>query len=392
LLKSLQVARGMAALAVVLFHARLGTSAFVAKIPERVDALLALGTLGVDFFFVLSGFIILHVHLDDPSTGAAARAYAFKRATRVYLPYLPVSLVLVCAYLLFPQVSHSNRDWGVFTSLTLLPSAHEPALLVASWTLVHEVMFYSVFLVYFVSHRAFIGAVVIWAALLLKQAVAPASFSLPFLNILMNPINIEFVFGLVCAVAFRSLNARHGLVSLAIGAAVLISFFVWGDEGLRIVFGLGAAFVVLGLALNDRIAPSGLGTALVGLGGASYAIYLLHDPIISLTSRAAAPVAPLGAWPASLAFSAVASVVIGWVLSSLARDSGLGSGSAALGQSRSRARRGHTDLGRRNATCLSDTSMCLSRCRSGGDRGRSNHTPYRSSAIPRYRRCIGMPA
>jgi exopolysaccharide production protein ExoZ len=253
-------------------------------------------------------------------------------------------------------------------------------------------MFYSVFLVYFVSHRAFIGAVVIWAALLLKQAVAPASFSLPFLNILMNPINIEFVFGLVCAVAFRSLNARHGLVSLAIGAAVLISFFVWGDEGLRIVFGLGAAFVVLGLALNDRIAPSGLGTALVGLGGASYAIYLLHDPIISLTSRAAAHVAPLGAWPASLAFSAVASVVIGWVLSSLARDSGLGSGSAALGQSRSRARRGHTDLGRRNATCLSDTSMCLSRCRSGGDRGRSNHTPYRSSAIPRYRRCIGMPA
>jgi peptidoglycan/LPS O-acetylase OafA/YrhL len=312
LLNSLQVARGLAALAVVLFHARLGTSAFVAPVPARVDALLALGSLGIDFFFVLSGFIILHVHFDDPSTLAAARTYAIKRLTRVYIPYLPVSLVLVCAYALFPQVSRSVRDWGLFTSFTLLPSAREPALLVA-WTLVHEVMFYSMFLVYFVSRRAFVGVVVIWTALLFEQVVAPASFSLPFVDVFINPINIDFVFGLVCAVAFRSLNARHGLVSLAIGAAVLAAFFLWGNKDLRIVFGLGAAFAIVGLALNDRIAPSGLGKALVELGGASYAIYLLHDPLISLTSRAAARVALLGTWPASLAFSVAVSVLIGWI-------------------------------------------------------------------------------
>jgi hypothetical protein len=57
-IQSLQVFRGLAALAVVLHHASVSTGAFVADVPAWAMSVFGLGYLGVDFFFVLSGFII----------------------------------------------------------------------------------------------------------------------------------------------------------------------------------------------------------------------------------------------------------------------------------------------------------------------------------------------
>src|SRR5262249_790056 len=161
-----------------------------AQVPSVPEYMMSLGMLGVDFFFVLSGFIILHVHMDDQRS--AVGAYVSKRLTRIYVPYLPISLALVGAYLLFPAIIRANLDWGWVTTLSLLPSSKVPALLVA-WTLVHELMFYTVFLLFFVNKRLFAGAAAAWGGLLLKEAVAPDGFSLPVLSVLMHPINLEFI-------------------------------------------------------------------------------------------------------------------------------------------------------------------------------------------------------
>ena len=64
-IQSLQVFRGLAATAVVAHHANLSTAAFVGVVPRGVSDVFNLGLLGVDFFFVLSGFIIMYAHLDD---------------------------------------------------------------------------------------------------------------------------------------------------------------------------------------------------------------------------------------------------------------------------------------------------------------------------------------
>ena len=62
LINSLQVFRGIAALAVVAHHAALSTDAFVQSLPGGWLRVFDLGAFGVDFFFVLSGFIIMHAH------------------------------------------------------------------------------------------------------------------------------------------------------------------------------------------------------------------------------------------------------------------------------------------------------------------------------------------
>ena len=151
-INSLQYGRALAALAVLAHHSCLATTAFVERPPHLVEAVLSRGFLGVDFFFVLSGFIIMHAHMNDARTGQAAALYIKKRLRRIYIPYLPVSFCLILLYLAFPSISIGNRDWGVLTSITLFPTEHPPALSVA-WTLIHEMMFYTLFLASYFTKR-----------------------------------------------------------------------------------------------------------------------------------------------------------------------------------------------------------------------------------------------
>lgn len=146
-LSSLELGRGIAALAVVAHHAGQASSAFT---TQSHRGWFADGALGVDFFFVLSGFIIYHVHSRDARTANMARRYFGKRLRRIYVPYLPITLALIAAYALLPGISEGNRDWSIFTSLTLLPSGGPPALSVA-WTLVFEMTFYIVFLTFYLT-------------------------------------------------------------------------------------------------------------------------------------------------------------------------------------------------------------------------------------------------
>src|SRR6267154_4057685 len=217
----LQVGRGLAAVGVAASHARLGTSAFVEPIPSWLMTILEKGFLGVDFFFVLSGFIILNSHFDDENGPRALKSYALKRVLRIYVPYLPVCAIVIVSYLLLPSLSNVNRDWGWLTSIFLVPSRNPPAL-VAAWTLVHEMLFYSIFVLFFFGKRLFLVASIAWAAAIIARPLAADSLA-PLFSTLLNPINLEFMFGMICALLYRKIS-RFTVVSawaaLTIGAAI----------------------------------------------------------------------------------------------------------------------------------------------------------------------------
>jgi len=155
LINSLQVFRGLAALAVVVHHAALSTRDFVSAVPAAWMRASYLGALGVDFFFVLSGFIIMHAHMRDAGNALAVKPYLAKRLARIFPAYWPVGLAMLGLYAALPGLSASGgREFSYVSSVLLLPADLPPALSVA-WTLVHELMFYAVFMLWFVSRRAF---------------------------------------------------------------------------------------------------------------------------------------------------------------------------------------------------------------------------------------------
>ncbi len=61
-IQTLQAGRAVAALAVVFFHAAISTDTFTNGMPQSIRWIAGFGYLGVDFFFVLSGFIIAYIH------------------------------------------------------------------------------------------------------------------------------------------------------------------------------------------------------------------------------------------------------------------------------------------------------------------------------------------
>lgn len=297
---TLQAARAVAALAVVGVHSLQQAQAFGGEAPRWLAAILSQGGYGVDFFFVLSGFIIYHAHGGDERTHAAAGRFAWNRAMRIYLPYLPVSIGMILLYTMLPNLSASDREWGLLTSLTLLPSNNPPALSVA-WTLVHEVIFYTIFLLFYATRRFWwlMGA---WAAALF--VCSGADFANPVLRTLLNPINLEFLFGMVAAVAVRQANRGW---CLPVGLLGIAAYFAnpWLDSDLRVWFGMACAFVVVGLVSLEREGRIGAPRLLVGLGDASYAIYLLHNPLLSALAR----LVPW--WPAIIVLSFLAASLAG---------------------------------------------------------------------------------
>lgn len=300
-LLTLQAGRGLAALAVVLHHAGQGSDAFASGTQGEA---LEWGAHGVDFFFVLSGFIIFFVHGSDPGTVDAGRSYLLKRLRRIFVPYYPVALVMIAAYLLVPGLSQANREWGWLTSLTLLPSAQPPALSVA-WTLVFEICFYLFFLIGHFSGTLRVLAAG-WAAAVglawATQVTLPAALS----TYLLNPLVLEFLAGMTAAWLFRRLP--NGLTLWpALAGLALWALYLSIPEAHRVLLGLSFAGLILSAALLERRRPIPIPRALLLLGAGSYAIYLVHNPLMSLVARVFGPTG----WGLTFAACCLSGIAVG---------------------------------------------------------------------------------
>jgi exopolysaccharide production protein ExoZ len=313
---TLQAFRGLAALGVVFHHASLSTNAFVQTLPPWCDAIFSRGFLGVDFFFVLSGFIILSAHFSDRKSYSALWGYSTKRFIRIFPPYWPVSIALVTLYSVMPHLSHGDRaDISLLASFFLIPDNAPPALSVA-WTLIHEVQFYTIFLLFYVSNKIFVIFVVAWVLIISALHVAGEPSNLPpFLSYLTAPINLEFVAGM--AMALLSKKIRGDRLAPVLMLFALLSFIVltWTLDvsEYRILYAIPFSSLVLGAVLLER-GRVRLGLRrLALLGDASYSIYLIHNPLISVASRLVGYAPILRTWWLGMLVGVISSVCIGFL-------------------------------------------------------------------------------
>lgn len=272
-IQSFQAGRGIAAVAVVFHHAHYGAINFGSQ-PKLIFKPLEQLYLGVDFFFVLSGFIIYH---STVGRGRTVAQYASARFRRVYLPYWPIGIGLALLKTLMPNVSHEGGYWSWITTLTLMPLPDRPALAVA-WTLQHEVLFYAIFgLLYFTGYLR--SGLILWAAIIIAAAIAGVEDVIP-----LSLLNLEFLMGVGAAVLYRADKGHPALLLLA-----PVPFAIWltvGDQHYwSILAGLSMALIILPLARLESEGRFTVPGILTFFGAASYSIYLVHPVALSLSDR-----------------------------------------------------------------------------------------------------------
>lgn len=282
-LDALQAGRAIAATMVAIYHANNFVLPLRLYDGEIVWRGFGMGYAGVEFFFVLSGFIMVYAHGRDFDRPERMPLYVLRRFVRIYPIYWIVLIGLLALYLALGRMApDSARDPGtILTSLLLLPS-RDTDLLPVAWTLKHEVLFYIVFALVFFSWRAALSVLVAWAAACALFGFGggdawPGSFFL-------SPYNILFLVGVLVA------STRIGLPRSTVHAALVVGICGFVAVGMSeiylgpwqliwrtLCYGAAAALVVGALAR----APFPVPRWIVGLGDASYVVYLVHLPAMN---------------------------------------------------------------------------------------------------------------
>jgi peptidoglycan/LPS O-acetylase OafA/YrhL len=255
------------------------------------------GPAGVEYFFTLSGFVILTAHYGDLGYLSALPRYLWRRLCRIY-PAFWLALALPFA------LPHPPLDPGHALGLITLASPDIPSFIGPAWSLRYELAFYLSFALLLVPR---IGP--LWLALWLA-GVAWLAVPAPWRHMLNPPplqplhlwlntqgalwfgaSNFLFAAGLFAAWHYRrrQLGARACLLLLA---AAVICLVVAGPAGawyqtypkpfVYPAIALGFGGLILALANLERLGIIPRLPAAALLGNISYPLYLLHTPLMLL--------------------------------------------------------------------------------------------------------------
>ncbi len=283
--------RAIAVVPVVFFHA--GFSLFKG------------GFVGVDVFFVISGYLITSILLKELEAGTFSLLNFYERRARRILPALTVMVaacIPVAIFLMTPaqakNFAQSVAAVGLFASNVLFwlesgyfDMASEEKPLLHTWSLAVEEQFYIIFpllLLLLWTHRRklLVPALVVLA--LLSLALCEWGWrNAPSATFFLAPTRAwELLVGSFCAMILRRGIASHdGLAALGV-AMIGISIFVFDETTpFPSIYALlpvgGTALVILFSGPETATGKLLAKPLFVGLGLISYSAYLWHQPLFA---------------------------------------------------------------------------------------------------------------
>lgn len=296
-----------------------------------------LGWIGVDLFFVLSGFLITGILLDAKGSPGYFRDFYARRCLRIFPPwYLFLFLFFVVGPVVDPTLK--TAPWSVWWYLTYLTNfalvlhGNSGAIPDIGWSLAIEEQFYLLWpaLVLMLSVRSLrrtcIGIVIV--AMTLRGWLGPERFEAAYF---LTPTRLDsLAIGAIAVLLFRSseLPARPALrrMALLLGTLIVViriaepalrSGPIFNTAGYTIVALFFACCLLLGITGNDaspyrkvlRWQP------LRRFGTYSYAIYLWHLVVKEGMDNAATHVQRFVPFPSNRILGQLIVYVIGLSLS-----------------------------------------------------------------------------
>lgn len=292
MLLSLQYARAVAALLVVYAH----LSGFALFSPLGLPEF---GGMGVDLFFVISGFVMW-----ESAQRYAAGQFVLRRIARIVPAYWFYTSLLVAIVLVAPSLAPnvSFDGWALAGSYFFIPYTNAKGLqnpiLLQGWTLNYEAFFYGVFalaLLWQGRRRRFVFVSGVLLSLcacgaILRPEGAAATMA-------TSPMLLEFLFGMGISVLLKGWwpNQRVSLALAVVGGMVLVITEIAVEPAAwRVLqFGLPAALLLVGLIGLEPAWRRRPFAPLLRVGDASYSLYLCHPFVLSTAAVAVRPLSPI---------------------------------------------------------------------------------------------------
>ena len=328
--RTLQVLRGLAALMVVLYHLQHYAGA-IGENPQTWCRFFDVHfSYGAWFFFVLSGFLMAYL------IDTGYEWFLPRRLLRIYPTYLlAVMLVVFAKAVVFDSVTSPYLARAV----SLLPfGARAGGKAIAyplgvEWTLIFEVFFYLVCSCFAVGwlRRLFLPFLLAWGVSIVAAEwlfrgsawyvlSAHESALLPSIqHIGLSAFNQLFIAGGISYYVYK----RIGRISLggAVGLGVVAAAAFYGFDrwpampaALRLsLMGLSFGLVIFLVCVWERSRPGRTQPSwLERFGDCSYALYLLHVPVITVLFYVVRYALHYPINNAICLLALVASLVVGW--------------------------------------------------------------------------------
>lgn len=309
------------ALCVVLLHTQIYTG-WLDHAPMVRDGIVMSGAAGVSFFFILSGFILTYTMSTAQSSVRSTREFYMARFARIYPVYIVglIASVMIVLALGFNEdmipAGVGNKIASLFVHVTLL-QGWLPEFAIywnpPGWSLSAEAFFYALF--------PFAAPMILRQKTLRLIGIAVLSYgfslAIPFICHALNLVDMyvpgsgtavmsanlylffplirlpEFMLGIAVAALFLKETAffkRHAHALLWVGFAGLLIGLQIGSVWIPQLMmnngalGIFAALLILGLASAQKNSLSDLlaSKMMVHLGQASYALYIIHLPVLFL--------------------------------------------------------------------------------------------------------------
>lgn len=314
--------RSVAVLPVILFHAGLG--------------IFSGGYVGVDIFFVISGYLITTIILSQIIAGRFSLLEFYSRRSRRILPalFLVIACTIPLAFLLmlpsqFNDFSQSVAAVTIFASNILFwkesgyfAAAAELKPLLHTWSLAVEEQYYVLFPLLLLGlwrlgarPALMVLGVIFGASLIASQFLSTRAPDANFFLLLSRAW--ELLAGSLCAIwILKRGRSGHALASTLGLGLILASIFLYdGDTPFPSVYALapvaGTALIIL---FADGGTPVGRLLAMRGpvfIGLISYSAYLWHQPLFAL-ARLASPDHPPMAVMMALAALSIGLAFLSW--------------------------------------------------------------------------------